>query len=100
MRFFIGLFLLTTSALAAENTAAIPVFFIQDSWSHYVVDSPKIRASFTPEGALFQVRESQVRVRFSGANARVEMRGARPTGRVNFLLGSDPRAWRRELPTF
>ncbi len=101
MRFFAGLFLLTTAPVwEAANTASIPVFFIEDSWSRYVLDSPDMRAAFTPEGAVFQARESQVRVRFGGANARVEVRGAGPMGRVNFLIGSDPRAWRTELPAF
>lgn len=101
MRFLIGLFLLTTApVLAAENRASIPIFFIEDSRSHFVVDGPDMRAAFTSEGAVFQARESQVRVRFGGANARAEVRGAGPMGHANFLIGSDPRAWRRELPAF
>ncbi len=94
MRFFAGLFLLTTT-----HAFAIPTFFIEDSRSHFIVNSPAMRATFTREGAVFHARDRPIQVRFRGAGAQ-DVRGNIPMGHANFLAGPDPRAWRTGLAAF
>ncbi len=46
-------------------------------------------------------RTATVRMRLVGANrAPDRRRGAELPGRVNYLIGNDPRKWRTEVPTF
>ena len=58
----------------------------------------------SPSGATFSVGApgtSPVRLSFPGASRNAILRGEAPLpGRVNYLRGSDPARWRRNLPTF
>ena len=43
----------------------------------------------------------QLTTRFDGARARRVPQGEQPlSGRVNYFVGNDPRAWRQDVPTF
>ncbi|MHB8382581.1 MAG: DUF7948 domain-containing protein [Candidatus Binataceae bacterium] len=45
--------------------------------------------------------ESDVRIRLLGANAQASVAGVQPLpGRVNYLIGNDPKKWHRDIPTF
>src|SRR6266700_5817425 len=105
MRYFIGLLALAVApAFAAESftklAASFPWFFIEDSASRFVVETPRMRAMFTPEGAAFQAGQGQIRVGFADADSSVKVQGMQPEGRANFLIGQDAGAWRTGLKTY
>lgn len=45
--------------------------------------------------------ESDLRIRLLDADRAADIRGLKPlAGRVNYLIGNDPRKWDRDIPTF
>ena len=85
---------------ARSELRSAPLFFIEDSANRYLIRVPGMGAVFTRDGAEFQVSGGSVRATFQGANGAIEMHGAEPMGRANFLVGQDPREWRTGLPTY
>ncbi len=110
MRLTISLLLLAVApgfaTFAASQERALPLFFIPNSGQadpaiRYLVQTPELRAGFAVDSAVFQVHETQIRVRFAGSNARVAIEGLHPmTARANFLIGDDPAAWHTGVPTY
>src|SRR5258708_10817270 len=105
MRYFIGLLVLAVAPAFATksfttNAASFPWFFIEESAARFVVETPRMRAMFTPEGAAFQAGQGLIRVRFADADGSVKVQGKQPEGRANFLIGQDPSAWRTGLRTY
>jgi hypothetical protein len=105
MRHNIALLLLATgfTALAANP---FPIFFMPNSGQtdpaiRYIAQTREMSAGFTADSAVFQIHETQLRVRFTGANPNVTVEGIDAmTARVSFLIGDDPGAWHTGLPTY
>ena len=54
----------------------------------------------TPHGPS-ELTEAAVQIRLVGAKPHPEIAGLEPLrGRVNYLLGDDPKKWQRDIPTF
>jgi hypothetical protein len=108
MRYTITLLLLTTGfiTLAADAQHSLPLFFIPNAGQtgpslRYVVQTPELRAGFTLDSVVFQIRETQLRVRFAGANPNVSIEAIDPmAARANYLIGDDPAAWHTGVPTY
>jgi hypothetical protein len=110
MRNLFTLLLLTVAPGFAANPAkldhSLPSFFIPntgqtDSSVQYFVDTPDLRAGFTPRAALFQVKGLTLRVDFEGANPspRIEAEERLP-GSANFFLGNRPEKWKTAVPVY
>src|SRR5665213_746104 len=95
-----------SAIFAANEELALPLFFIPNSGQadpalRYLVQTPELRAGFAVDSAVFQVNETQIRVRFAGSNPRVAMEGLHAmAARANFLIGDDPAGWHTGLPTY
>ena len=108
------LLLVVMAGLSAGNVRAAPpaagvtppVFFVAapgepDKEPAYFTTTANLRAGFHKSGADFVRHGQAVRLEFVGANPAVALTGeSRLQGHVNFLMGSDPRAWRTNLPAF
>jgi hypothetical protein len=94
------------TAHAADAARSLPLFFIPNAGQadpalRYVVQAPELHAGFALDSAVFETEGTRLRVRFAGANPRVEIQGVNPmTARANFLIGDDPAAWHTSLPLF
>src|SRR5262249_34807084 len=100
-----ALLLAAVPALAANVERSLPTFFIPNSGIldpsiRYFVNTPELRAAFTPSAAVFQIHEEPLHLRFAGASA-LQIEGVKPLpGRANFLSGDVPENWRTGLPTY
>jgi hypothetical protein len=94
------------TAHAADAARSLPLFFIPNAGQadpalRYVVQAPELHAGFALDSAVFETEGTRLRVRFAGANPRVEIQGVNPmTARANFLIGDDPAAWHTSIPLF
>jgi hypothetical protein len=108
MRYTITTLLLATSVttLAADAKRALPMFFLPNAGQtnpaiRYIAQTPELRVGFAVDSAVYQIHETQLRVRFAGANPNVSMEGAAAMpARANFLIGNDPAAWHTGVPTY
>lgn len=86
--------------IAAGMANAFPTFFFENSGEfnseiRFIVNTPELRAGFASDSVTFEVHGGRARLRFRGASPMVAVEGEGQTGgRVNFLVGSDPRKWR------
>ena len=95
---------LLTAALAASprvETASPPLFFTALPGSaDLVLRAPALTALFAPSRVLYRFPGRELRVVYPGSRAIAPV-GADPrSGRVNYLLGSDPAAWKPDTPTY
>jgi len=101
--FAIGLAFAGDSGLAAsssqESLRAVPLFFIEDTPSRFLIQVPGTAAIFTPDGVEFHAGGSLVRAKFQGANDAPRMQGVESMGFANVLAGQDPSEWRTGLRT-
>ena len=115
MRYKIGLVLLAVAPAFAEAQAqrqqqrverSLPAFFIPnagqaDPGIRYMVETPGLNAGFTATSAVFQLGQLTLRVEFAGANPHAIIDGEDRLGAAaNFLIGSQPRNWKTNLPTY
>jgi hypothetical protein len=82
--------------------SAPPAIFapIPDGSGAFFTVSPGIRARFHSDRVELLRQSDLVRLEFLGARPAALVGERELAGRVNFLLGEDPRAWRTGLPTF
>lgn len=101
--FAIGLAFAGESGFAASSSTealrAVPLFFIEDAPSHFLIQAPGTAAVFTPDGVEFHAGGSVVRAKFQGANDAPRMQGVESMGFANVLMGQDPSEWRTGLRT-
>ncbi len=110
MRHTIPLLLLAAApgftALAANQERSLPIFFIPNSGQtdpsiRYIVQTREMSAGFAVDSAVFQIRGTQLRVRFAGASSGAVLEGLDAmAARANFLIGEDPATWRTGVPTY
>src|SRR5665213_1305286 len=92
-----------SAIFAANQERALPLFFIPNSGQadpalRYLVQTPELRAGFAVDSAVFQVSETQSRVRLAGSIRRVAIGGLHAmSARANFLIGDDPAGWNNGL---
>jgi hypothetical protein len=85
---------------------SLPTFFIPnrgltDPAIRYFIQTPDLRAGFTADSAVFQLHDLSLRVRFDGANPRVQVEAEDPLpARANFLIGNRPEQWQTGLPLY
>jgi len=89
------------SAGGAAPGAPPPIFApVPDGSGAFFTATPAIRARFQLGGVELLRQDSLLRLEFPGARPAA-LEGERElVGRVNFLLGDDPGAWRTGLPTY
>ncbi|HEY7863330.1 MAG TPA: SBBP repeat-containing protein, partial [Thermoanaerobaculia bacterium] len=90
--------------------AKLPLAFVPnagqlDRHVRYAAQAGGSSFFFTHAEAVLALRKGKrgvaLRLGFLGANPAPAIAGARPgTGRVNYLLGSDPARWHTKLPTY
>lgn len=110
MRLSISLLLLAVApgvaTFAANPEHSLPLFFIPNAGQtdpaiRYIAQTQELRAGFARDAVVFQVRGTQLRVHFAGANPDVAIDGLEAmAARANFLIGDDPGAWHTNLPTY
>jgi hypothetical protein len=100
MRLFAGLLLAVVPAAAAGSGPGLPLFFIQDSPSRYVVAVPSVHACFDRTGVEFGAPRDSVHVRFAGVRADARIEPAGEMGPVSVLTGAEESQWRRRLSSF
>ncbi|MGH9660584.1 MAG: hypothetical protein ACRD96_18690, partial [Bryobacteraceae bacterium] len=87
---------IATPAIARYGN--LPITFVDDRG--LTARGGGIVARFLPGEVVFDV-PSGLRLRFLGADPAAQIRGLDPQeGRANFLIGADPRLWRRNLPLY
>jgi len=65
------------------------------------VKIPNSMQEFHVPGSLYSVSTRSLKMQLIGANPDAYSRGESPLpGKINYLLGNDPAAWRTGLPTF
>jgi len=114
-RFLIFIF---AAGLALAGNLSVPLFFFpnpgpgsgtdpgttstsSNASFQYLVRTPRLQAGFAAEVVAFDLAGSQIRLRFAGARKDIRIEGTGAMGgRVNFLTGSIPDAWRTELPMY
>ena len=81
---------------------AMPAAFapVPDGSGAYFTVTTTIRARLSPGGVELLRRNAVVRLEFRDARPTAPEGEGELAGRVNFLLGDDPGAWRTGLPTF
>jgi hypothetical protein len=94
------------TTLAAATEHSLPLFFIPNAGQtdpaiRFVAQTPQLHAGFALDSAIFQIRGSQLRVHFAGANPNVSIEGIDAmAAHANYLIGDDPAAWHTNLPTY
>jgi hypothetical protein len=85
-------------APAAIEPPSLPLFFVPNAGQahpavRFLVQTPGLRAGFTPNGVVFQAHGKRLSVRFPGSNPAPALPAGRPLpGRANFIRGSH-RTW-------
>ena len=95
---------------AREAYASLPLAFVPnagqtDARVRYSAQASGASVYFTRKAAVLALVKGAkgfaLRLTFPGANPAVRIEGRRlGTGTVNYVLGSDPAAWRTNLPTY
>ena len=102
MRTLLALLLAAMPGFAVE----LPPFFIPNTGQldpaiRYFVQTPELRAAFSPDAATFQMHGQTIQVRFVGANADAEVQSAdRLAAQTNFFVGNRPEDWRTHQPVY
>ncbi len=87
------------SGLAQNRSKSIPLFFfrnpgIANSEISFIVETPELRAGFRKDSVAFHLQNTQVSVRFAGANPDTRIEPSDPLpGTANFLMGDDASRW-------
>lgn len=103
---FVRLLLAAAPILGAESPKALPAFFIPNQGQmspnvRFAIQTPEVNAGFTSGGIVFKKRDSELRLDFRGANVEAALSGkGELAGRASFLLGDDPKQWKRDVPLF
>lgn len=84
----------------APRAAFIPNRGQAESSVQYMVKSADLSAHFRPSGVVFRSRDMNVRLHFLGGRAQTIEAADRLPGVANFLIGNEPRKWKRKIPTF
>ena len=107
MRALVSLLILAAApGFSAEMERGVPLFFfpntgLTDPSIRFIVETPQLRAGFRADSAVFQAGGGYLSVRFAGADPGVTIEGSETLpGKVNFIIGSDPRGWKANLPTY
>jgi len=91
-----------------ENYSRLPLYFIENrgqvaSEVRYYLPGPGPRIAFTSREAVLSLNQgqaAQIRLTPLGMRPEVQIKGLAPQkAMVNYLLGSDPKQWRTEVPT-
>ena len=109
-RFAIALIISLLSTVSASATASpvspqIPFLFVAnqgqaESRVRYIGTGPEFKAWFEDSGVILQQGQTAVGISF-GSSAAPRITAENPVGaRANYLRGSDPRGWQRDLPLF
>ncbi len=100
------MFLAVTPVVFAEAPASLPLFFVPNvgqmaSGIRYAIQTPELSAGFTMGGAVFKTGDRELHLTFQGANAQTALSGQNQlAGRANFLLGSDQKDWKKDVPLY
>jgi hypothetical protein len=106
-----GLAVLTTSAQTASTLGNLPLYFEANRGqanvaAQFIARGPDSQFLISSAGAQMFLRKSTtgiaaVRMQFIGANPSAQIRGeACFSGKINYLVGSDPAQWHSDIPTF
>ena len=91
--------------LADIPLRSLPTLFLpnaahSDSRIRYTAQTPELTAGFAADSVVFRIHETQLGLKFKGANRDTQMEGTDPMpGRANFLLG-DSASWKTGVPVF
>jgi Beta-propeller repeat len=96
------------NAMTSSPSPRLPFAIVQnrgqaDTSVRYIGTGDTFKAWFRDDGIVFQQSNSDVTVRFAGANRnrKPELVAQEPLGaRANYLRGSDPRKWQTDLPMY
>ncbi len=102
MRFSVYAALLLTTTTLAAAPANLPLFFERPAGAaRWTARGESYLFSIGPADVEVSLGQERLRVRFAGANAKTSLEGLDPLpGKVNYLIGSDPKRWLRNLPTY
>jgi hypothetical protein len=83
-----------------------PLFFTpdrvgSDGASPFLAITPEARVYFLPDRVLFRTRDGAFQLEFLDIDKNAEIRGEdRQGARVNYIIGSQPQEWLRDLPSY
>src|SRR5579871_3270761 len=86
-----------------SNAWNVPIFFTEvrsasSGGTQYIANTPGLGAAFLQDYVEFHARGSVFELRFPGSREGAEPIGEAPlAAHVNYLIGSDPNSWMRDL---
>jgi hypothetical protein len=103
--FALGLTALAAAAQTAVQFGNLPLYFETDSAARFLANGRDAQFSILPDGAQFTLQKSgatrTVQMQFTGANPQAQIQGDNElSGKINYLIGSNPAQWRSGVPTF
>ena len=101
----LGLAALTVSAQTAVQFGNLPLYFEASSPARFLAHGCDAQFSIAPDGAQLILQKSgatrTVQMQFTGANPLAQIQGdSELSGKINYLIGSNPAQWRSGVPTF
>jgi hypothetical protein len=101
----LGLAALAVSAQTAVPFGKLPLYFEADSPARFVAHGRDSQFSVSPTKAQLVLQKPSstraMQMQFVGANSQAKIYGdSKLSGKINYLIGSDPAQWRSGVPTF